>query len=225
VQKVLLANPRKAKEVAAVRAITELKPHECIGALAESKEPSGAYHAIELHARVLLDKLRITIAEGEPVWRGFVALRMDNVALYDAVKVLGDDELDALHVLLAALSFGQNNCERLDTGESLFNRVAQDLAIDMRSHWRPDEAFLKRRTREQLVSIASECGYAEGRSGLPGYKKSELVTGLLRHFADALAAAKPSAAQKKAITWLPEAMSFPAVDPDAGSASDNRLDG
>jgi hypothetical protein len=32
----------------------------------------------------------------------------------------------------------------------------------MRNHWRPDRRFLERRTREQLVAIATDCGYAEG---------------------------------------------------------------
>jgi hypothetical protein len=36
----------------------------------------------------------------------------------------------------------QGNCDRLDTSDSLFNRVARDLNVDMKNHWRPDAAFL-----------------------------------------------------------------------------------
>jgi hypothetical protein len=60
-----------------------------------------------------------------------------------------------------------------------------------------------------------ECGYALSAGSVRSYKKSELVNALLRHFANAHAAAEPTPAQRKAIEWLPEAMLFPAVDPDA----------
>ena len=40
------------------------------------------------------------------------------------------------------------------TEDSLFNRVARDLSVDMRYHWHPDRSFFERRTRDQLVAIA-----------------------------------------------------------------------
>ncbi|MCI0540775.1 MAG: hypothetical protein L0Z50_36715 [Verrucomicrobiales bacterium] len=83
------------------------------------------------------------------------------------------------------------------------------------NHWRPDRAFLSRRTREQLVVIAKESGFAEGRSCLPAYKKSELVDGLLVHFEGARLASDPTQAQRQALAWLPEIMHFPAAGPDA----------
>ena len=135
--------------------------------------------------------------------------------LYEAVQALGDHQLEQLHTLLSALAFGQEICERLDTSDSLFNRVARDLGADMRNHWRPDRAFLERRNREQLAVIAHECGYALSAGAVRSYKKSELVEYLLRHFANAHAAADPTPAQIKAREWLPEAMLFPAIDPDA----------
>lgn len=126
--------------------------------------------------------------------------------------------------LLAVLPFGQDDCDRFDTGESLFNAVAADLQVDMRRHWRPDGAFLNRRNREQLVAIAKHCGFADGHSGLHSWKKGELVTALLRHFEQARAAAAPNDVQAKALSWLPEAMRFPAVDPDARPGADDALD-
>ncbi|MHB8744325.1 MAG: hypothetical protein ACYC9L_14545 [Sulfuricaulis sp.] len=120
-----------------------------------------------------------------------------------------------MQTLLAALSFGQQNCERLDTKDSLFNRVARDLSIDMKNHWRPDAAFFGKRNREQLVGIAKECGYADGNGSLGSYKKAELISSLMRHFQNAHSAADPTEAQRKAREWLPEAMLFPAVDPAA----------
>jgi hypothetical protein len=52
------------------------------------------------------------------------------------------------------------------------------------------------------------------------YKKSELINCLLRHFANAHAASDPTPAQIKAREWLPEAMLFPAVDPDTPTQAD-----
>ena len=79
----------------------------------------------------------------------------------------------------------------------------------------PEWAFLERRSREQLAVIAQDCGYALSAGAVRSYKKAELVNSLLRHFAGAHAAADPTPAQRKAREWLPEAMLFPAVDPDA----------
>ena len=120
-----------------------------------------------------------------------------------------------LQMLLAALSFGQENCDRLDTSDCLFNRVARDLSVDMRNHWRPDAAFFGKRNREQLVSIAKECGYADGHGSVGSYKKAELVASLVKHFQSAMTASDPLPSQIKAREWLPEAMLFPAVDPSA----------
>ena len=50
-----------------------------------------------------------------------------------------------------------------------------------------------------------------------GYKKSELTSSLVRHFVNAHSNAEPTEAQRKAREWLPEAMLFPAVDPNAAA--------
>lgn len=83
----------------------------------------------------------------------------------------------------------------------------------MRNHWRPDRSFFERRTRDQLVAIAVDCGYAEGMGRLASYKKADLVNALILYFDKTRSAATPS--QQKAREWLPDAMLFPAVDPDA----------
>jgi hypothetical protein len=53
------------------------------------------------------------------------------------------------------------------------------------------------------------------------YTKADLVNCLIRHFEGAHAAATPTPAQQKARQWLPDAMLFPAVDPDAASEPDD----
>lgn len=136
----------------------------------------------------------------------------DPVTAYQAVKQLCDDDLTRLHNTLTALSFGQVECNELDTGESLFNAVADDLKVDMRDHWRPDAEFFDQRTKAQLTDIAVEIGYATRAGALSSVKKSEMVTVLTRHVERATNAESPTAAQQQARNWLPGAMRFPAID-------------
>jgi hypothetical protein len=107
VQELLLTCPRKAKEVAVVARLGKFRPHEAMAALAK---------------------------KAEPVWTQFPPEDADDLALYEAVRGLSDHDLDQLETLLTALLFGQEFCQRLDTGDSLFNRVARDLCVDMRYH-------------------------------------------------------------------------------------------
>lgn len=219
VQQELLANPRTAREVSAVLGLLALKPHDGIHHLAKSEDPQGAYEALESQARQFAAWLRFEIEDDAPFWMQFPPCLADPLDLYDSVKALSDDELDRLQTLLTALQFGQVNCDALDTGESLFNSVAQDLRLKMRAHWRPDRDFLNRRTRDQLIEIARECGYADGVGSVASFKKSELVSSLLRHFTLAESADDPTDAQAKARDWLPGVMLFPAVNPDSAETA------
>jgi ParB family chromosome partitioning protein len=215
VQELLLACPRKAKEVAVVERLMQFRPHEAITALAREAEPQSAYAVLEGQVRQFATTLGFVMDAEESLWAQFPPLDADELSLYEAVRGLSDHELDQLDTLLIALVFGQEFCQRLDTTESLFNRVARDLCVDMRYHWHPDRSFLERRTRDQLAAIAADCGYAESTGRVASYKKADLVNSLIRYFETARAAATPTPAQEKAREWLPEAMRFPAVNPDA----------
>jgi ParB family chromosome partitioning protein len=221
VQEMLFACPRKAKEVAVVERLMIFRPHEAITALAREAEPQSAYAVLEGQAQQFAAKLGFDVKDGEPVWTHFPPQLTDDLSLYEAVRRLSDHELDQLETLLIALVFGQDLCQRLDTTDSLFNRVARDLCVDMRYHWHPDRSFLERRTRDQLVAIAVDCGYAENTGRVASYKKAELVNSLLWYFDTARAAASPTPAQQKAREWLPDAMRFPAVDPDASAEAED----
>jgi ParB family chromosome partitioning protein len=215
VQEMLFACPRKAKEVAVVERLMQFRPHEAITALAREAEPQSAYAVLEGQVRQFAAKLGFVMDAEESLWAQFPPLDADELLLYEAVRGLSDHDLDQLETLLTALVFGQEFCQRLDTEDTLFNRVARDLCVDMRYHWHPDRSFLERRTRDQLVAIAVDCGYAGSVGQLARYKKAELVNSLLWYFDTARSAATPTAAQEKAREWLPEAMRFPAVNPDA----------
>ncbi len=223
VQEVLLADARKAREVAAVHELLSLKAHEALRGLMSSAPHQISYEVIEAQAGVVLRLLDLEPLDGDTAWQALGNIdRLFTTAplqMYRQIKTLSDAELDQLRLVIAVLPFGQTTCDRLDSEDSLFNAVATDLKVDMRNHWRPDADFLNRRTREQLVAIAQECGYADGTSGLHTWKKAELVNGLLRHFEQARQVSTPTESQRKAQAWLPEAMLFPAVDPDAGVAA------
>ena len=215
VAEILLASPRTAQEVLIVRTLKEFRPHESFKALGKEAEPQSAYRVLEGQARHFAERFGFEIGEGESVWDSFPPPFTDELTLYEAVRGFTDHDLNQLQILLTALSFGQENCERLDSGDSLFNRVARDLSVDMRKHWQPDVTFFGKRSRDQLVSIAIECGYAEGKGQVSGYKKLDLVNALARFFQNAKAAAEPTPQQVKAREWLPDSMLFPAVDRDA----------
>lgn len=214
VAETLLASPRMAEEVRAVHLLANFKLHPAFTALAKEAEPQGAYRGLEALARQFAAKLGFPLAGEEPTWPGLPPLPCGENELYGAVRGLSDDDLALLQNLLTVLSFGQADCDRLDTEDSLFNRVAIHLSVDMQKHWRPDASFLAKRTREQLIGIARECGYADGSGSVNSYKKSELVTCLTRFFQSANAATAPTPAQRRALGWLPGPMLFPAAAGD-----------
>lgn len=214
VAEILLSSPRAAQEVMIVRTLKDFRPHEAFKALAKEADPQSAYRALETKALFFTSVLGFAVEDGESVWDNLPPTFTDEIPLYEAVRALSDHDLNGLQVLLAALSFGQEDCDRLDASDSLFNRVARDLSVDMRNHWRPDAAFLSKRNREQLVSVALGSGYTDSAAQLSKYKKADLVNALVRYFEGAKAAADPTAQQIRAREWLPEAMLLPAVDPN-----------
>jgi ParB family chromosome partitioning protein len=219
VQAALLANPRKAREVAVVLMLAvndcydrplDLTPHRCLYTGADAPEPSNGYAALQQHAHPLAAQVLPEAAgEDKPVWKRLLKDRRDAASLYGAVKALSDADLDALHLLLPVLCFGQGHCDRLDTKSSFFNQVACDLGVDMRQWWRPDAAFLTRRTKAQLIEMATDSGAAETLGPVAKYSKAELVSALRAYFAGDTEAARD---------WLPGVMQFPAVEHDGANA-------
>lgn len=214
VQAALLANPRKAKELAVCNKLTGFKSHECLGYFEKEGTNPPALVSINEEARNLLGLL--DEAGEETTWRDLGSLfRTSQVTAYDAIQNLDDAHLERILTVLEAWEFGQQNVDRLDTYEdSLFNRIAKDLGVDMRDYWTADEGFLKRRNKVQLQQIMNESGASETLASAAEYKKGDLVGRLTKYFAKAKKAKKPTDAEVKARNWLPEAMQFPAIDPD-----------
>ena len=221
VQHRLFANRRKAREVAAVRMLVgwqtnqrmeigKANAHPYISEAMRSDDPAPATLAfLEKQAHDLFMALYPEAEVESGIWELQTLSHrnyQDRAALdvYERVKRLDDETLDDLLTLLPILTFGEQTGDSLDVRESLFNRVAQDLQVDMKEHWRPDRTFLGQRTLDQLAVVAKDSGAAEALGKLPT-KKGALVDALAGYFGAAEGSGGAS-------TWLPGAMQFPARD-------------
>lgn len=215
VQSALIESPRVAKQLAVANKLYRFKNHDCLSYFEQEETTSPALAIINTQAKTLLAHFGHNAEDA--TWRDFGYLfNYDLENAYKAVKDLSDDVLESLLVTLDALEFGQLFTDQLDTYEgSIFNQVAQDLRVDMRNYWRPDEAFLKRRNKVQLQQIVTDSGCFQKFGNVAGYKKKELVTSMSKHFQHVLTLESPNADELKATFWIPEAMAFPAIDPDA----------
>lgn len=214
VQAALLANPRKAKELAVCKKLSYFSSHECLGYIEKEGSNAPALAAINDQALILLGYLNESAEESAR--QELVSLfRASPVCAYDAIQHLSDAQLEHVLTVLEVWEFGQNSPDRLDTNEnSLFNRIAKDLNVDMRDYWRPDEGFLKRRNKAQLQQIMNESGASAKLASAAEYKKGELVKSLTKFFQSAKKVKNPTENDLAANNWLPEVMNFPAIDPD-----------
>ena len=232
VMEALMANPRKAKEVAVINLLNaydwtgrvRLDAHPALAHFALADGQPTAYLAIEREAQDMVTALGLADvkrhAYARPVrgaWEQLLTDTKNPTALYDVVQGFSDAELDQLHLFLTALPFGQGNMEVLDTGDSLFNRVAADLDVAMRDSWVPDEAFLSRRRKDQLEAIAKESGAIVRLGRMKDYSKTQLAAALARHFQRCAEGDTtiPEEMRDRANAWLPDAMHFPAVTAEA----------
>jgi ParB family chromosome partitioning protein len=232
VMEALMANPRKAKEVAVINLLNaydwtgrvRLDAHPALAYFAQADGQPTAYLAIEREAQDVVSALALGEAKRQayarPVrgaWEQLLTDTKNPTALYEVVQGFSDAELDQLHLFLTALTFGQGNMDALDTGDSLFNRVAADLDVAMRDGWVPDEAFLTRRRKDQLEAIAKESGAIARLGRMKDYSKTQLAAALARHFLRCAEgdAAIPEDMRTLANAWLPDAMRFPAVTAEA----------
>lgn len=223
VQSALIENPRVAKQLAVANKLYRFKNHDCLSYFEQEETTSPALIIINEQAKALLAQFGHNAEDA--TWRDLGYLfNYDLENAYKAVKDLSDDVLESLLVTLDALEFGQLFTDQLDTYEgSIFNQVAQDLRVDMRNYWRPDEAFLKRRNKVQLQQIVTDAGCFQKFGNVAGYKKKELVTSMSKHFQQVLTLESPNADELKATFWIPEAMAFPAIDPDAKQAEQDEV--
>jgi len=214
VQAAILASPRTARVLAIVGMMAtrenmnvSLTRSAGIGFFNENADTTSAsYQMIEQQARGFAQLLGAEADSIEHNGSGIEWLlsHHNEAAIYDLCKPLTDAELEALHLFLTTLTFGAESMTALDGDpNSLFNRVANDLGVNMVECWRPDSYFLAKRNRPQLEAIMKEAGM---NGVMPQAKKSEIV---------AIAAARFAAGEaEETRNWLPGAMQFPATGPD-----------
>jgi ParB family chromosome partitioning protein len=222
-QMALMENPRKAKEATAVLllggrpgAAISLRAHEALRELSRHPGSSKAYELIDTCARKLLDKLSLDgeVVDEAPSWARLHRAGAASTQVVSGLQSLNDKELDALIALLVILCFGTERMEGEEPAGTLFSALAQDLALDMRKVWTPDEVFLKGLTREALLKVATESGAMRKQPRLGNATKGELVQGLVSYFKRT---ADPDASlnhdERKGHTWLPAYMLLaPAAD-------------
>jgi ParB family chromosome partitioning protein len=215
VQAELLAHPRICKILSIIGLLGNRTVHECLKEFDKVDTPPTGYTVVNDTATAFLDLLPGVPDNGdESPWLTLKYGYFDSVQVYDTLLAVHDDQLDDLLAVLTVMHFGQGSCDSLDTWEdSLFNRIAQDIDVNMLNHWRPDAEFLKRRNKDQLIQIAIDAGANTRLGAMSSYKKSDLVTQLERYFTRISQEDTPSGDDLKALSWLPEAMLFPAVDP------------
>jgi ParB family chromosome partitioning protein len=213
VQAELVNNPRKAKEIGVARMLYDGHSHGCLSYLADLEEDSPQLATINAEALALGKILGLSC--DDCTFGTILDIAYSEAYAYELVQALSDKNLDRLFVFLSALTFGQARTDELDTREqSVFNLVACDLAVDMRQHWKPSAWFLSRRSMNQLQDILKQSGLNRLFGNGKGFKKAELVRMMESYFAKVVAFKKPKPDQKQAQDWLPEAMQFPAIDPD-----------
>ncbi len=231
VQCQMIKNRRIAKEAAVAQMIgggdwvtkIDLEPHKALSHFDNEQAPCPAWLEIEAEAKFLSQILGKNLEVlGDHAALSFINQNGNAVIWYEAVKSLSDDDIDRLHVFLTTLCFGQGNTDKLDTNQnSLFNRVATDLEIDMRDHWYADAEFLKRRNKEQLAIIIQETGATRlfGTS-LEKFKKSEIVKTLATYFKAIFDNGAVIEEEQQCKNWIAQGFTFPAIDPDAKNQSE-----
>jgi hypothetical protein len=214
----LLADPRKAKEVAALLLLVSfshrfgvrLELHSA-HSVNPAERDQKSYQAIETQAHFHAERLGIETTERQTNAASDVhrlTEDVDGFALQAKLAELPEVDLDRLLSILPILCLGQDFVDSIDAGESLLNRIADDLKLDMRAWWLPDTTFLSLLTREQLLVVAGAIGATDDLKGLNGWTKKRLVDEIGTYFADHGDVANE--AHRQAREWRPGLMCFPA---------------
>lgn len=206
VQAALIANPRKAMELAVIQKLSRYKAHGLHKYFAKDETESPALRYVEEQASIVHETLKSCGFKKSE--QGVLSFFDGEEKLYDVVIGLSDAQLTTTLLILSAMEFGQFSSDFLDTkASSLMNRFAVDMGINMQHSWWADEDFLRRRNKIQLQKIINDAGFSSQFANVGDYKKGEIVKKLAKLFAKSFADHGQS-------QWIPEAMQFPAINPD-----------
>lgn len=218
IQAALLGNPRKAKEVGALVLLLGLRacigarltPHACHQAPA-AERAQRSYQAVDEVVGQLAGRLGFTGGEEANDLVARLVPSCDPIPLYEALGRLEDEDLDRLVLVLPILCFGEERATEFDTSDSLFNRIAVDLGVEMRRCWTPDLTFLSRLTRDQILALATDSGASGQLRGMPAWTKKRLVAEVAQYFAQLARESSEDEADRAAAEWLPGFFRFPAT--------------
>jgi ParB family transcriptional regulator, chromosome partitioning protein len=151
----------------------------------------------EAFTSTALDKLRERRAQLDPLHGQHYA---DDQTAYEAVKGLSERKLDSLIELLTVECLTAH--QRRKT--ALVCRLADELSVNVRQYWRPDERWLSGYQKIQLAHLIGEMRGPVHAKAAENKKKSELVSELVKLFSDAAAGQIEDAKlAAKLNEWLP----------------------
>jgi ParB family transcriptional regulator, chromosome partitioning protein len=196
VREALLADHARRKRVLAlilhdkVRSEALSIRHDANGTMVAADHAEGFTSAA-------LVKLREKRSELDPLYDKHY---VEDDAAYDAIKGLSERKLDGLIDLLTV----ECVTAHLQRKTALVWRLAEELGVDVRRYWRPDERWLSGYQKIQLAHLIGELRGPVYARAAENKKKSELVSELAKLFDDAangrLEDAKLAA---KLNEWLP----------------------
>ena len=144
-----------------------------------------------------MTKLREKRAELDPLHDKHY---VEDDAAYDAIKGLSDRKLDGLIDLLTVECVMAHPMRKT----ALVWRLAEELGVEVRRYWRPDERWLSGYQKIQLAHLIGELRGPVFARAAENKKKSELVSELAKLFADAAEGRMEDAKlAAKLNEWLP----------------------
>jgi ParB family chromosome partitioning protein len=136
---------------------------------------------------------------------------------FDAFRALSKDQRDALIAYATAQTLTAQTA--LDVKNRAHIALEDEVLTNFRDVWTPDETFLKRLTKPDLLNILSnDLGMEQEAQSMDGFKKSGIVTYLAQLFAEPFATLTPD--QSHAVqNWCPECLQRKTVTNDEAEAA------
>jgi ParB family transcriptional regulator, chromosome partitioning protein len=111
----------------------------------------------------------------------------------------------------------------LQRGTELVQRLAAELKVDIRSHWRPDETWLAGYQKLQLAQLLHELHGSKYQPMNGGRKKSELVQTLAKLFSDAAdGKLEDKQLTERVNQWVPANLRTPEESPASAVGSNSK---
>jgi len=196
VREALLADHARRKRVLAL-ILHEKVRSEALSVRHEANSTTVHADHAEGFTSAALTKLREKRSELDPLHDKHY---VEDDAAYDAIKGLSDRKLDGLIDLLTVECVMAHQLRKT----ALVWRLAEELGVEVRRYWRPDERWLSGYQKIQLAHLIGELRGPVFARAAENKKKSELVAELAKLFDDAangrLEDAKLAA---KLNEWLP----------------------